>query len=80
MTAFFPAPLLLLRVSAYAPTARPLGVPVGFAQGVRCDLPYPHQRNDCQSCRERDADLELLDDRLGPPGQLCQQCLGPYIA
>jgi hypothetical protein len=44
-------------------------------------LPYPHARNDCQVCRERDADFEVtIDDPV--VGQrtslLCQQCLGPW--
>jgi hypothetical protein len=44
-------------------------------------LPYPHARNDCGMCRERDADFEVtVDDRV--VGQrmslLCQRCLGPW--
>ena len=44
-------------------------------------LPYPHARNDCQLCRERDADFEVtvhdpvVGDRMS---LLCQRCLGPW--
>jgi hypothetical protein len=44
-------------------------------------LPYPHARNDCQVCRERDADFEVtVDDPVVGPrlSLLCQQCLGPW--
>jgi hypothetical protein len=45
-------------------------------------LPYPHARNDCVACRERDADVLLPD--LSVPGkrahQLCQGCLGQHLA
>ena len=45
-------------------------------------LPYPHARNDCQMCRERDADFEVtVDDpvlKRRRPSLLCQQCLGPW--
>ena len=46
-------------------------------------LPYPHARNDCGTCRERDADFEVTiadpvaGDRMS---LLCQQCLGPWSA
>jgi hypothetical protein len=45
-------------------------------------LPYPHARNDCVACRERDADV-LLPDESTPakrPCQLCQGCLGTHLA
>jgi hypothetical protein len=32
-------------------------------------LPYPHTRNDCEGCRERDADLHLLGEEHNPPGK-----------
>jgi hypothetical protein len=44
-------------------------------------LPYPHARNDCGICRERDADFEVtVDDPVtgSRPSLLCQQCLGPW--
>jgi hypothetical protein len=44
-------------------------------------LPYPHARNDCQVCRERDADFKVtVDDPVtgNRPSLLCQQCLGPW--
>jgi hypothetical protein len=43
--------------------------------------PYPHARNDCQVCRERDADFEVtIDDDLTGPlfSLLCQRRLGPW--
>lgn len=46
-------------------------------------LPYPHVRNDCAGCRERDADVELLDDAgepRRPRHELCQGCLGKVVA
>jgi hypothetical protein len=44
-------------------------------------LPYPHARNDCQVCRERDADFEVtVDDPVvgRRMSLLCQRCLGPW--
>lgn len=47
-------------------------------------LPYPHERNDCVACRERDADVELAEDPEPPvhvrPTLLCQRCLGKVLA
>ena len=47
-------------------------------------LPYPHARNDCGACRERDADVQVLDERYDEPDErpvlLCQGCLGRYMA
>jgi hypothetical protein len=47
-------------------------------------LPYPHERNDCVACRERDADVELVEDPKPPahvrPTLLCQRCLGKILA
>ncbi|HEY3514580.1 MAG TPA: hypothetical protein VGL36_35700 [Kribbella sp.] len=47
-------------------------------------LPYPHERNDCVACRERDADVELVEDPASPahvqPTLLCQGCLGKILA
>ena len=47
-------------------------------------LPYPHQRNDCEMCRERDADVHVLGEAYNRPGKrpllLCQHCLGPHMA
>jgi hypothetical protein len=46
-------------------------------------LPYPHTRNDCAGCRERDADVELLDDAgqpRRPRHELCQGCVGRLMA
>ena len=44
-------------------------------------LPYPHARNDCQVCRELDADFEVTvaDPVVGERmSLLCQRCLGPW--
>jgi hypothetical protein len=45
-------------------------------------LPYPHERNDCEMCRERDADFHVLGDEYNQPGKrpllLCQHCLGRW--
>ncbi len=44
-------------------------------------LPYPHARNDCGMCRERDADFEVTvaDPVAGKRmSLLCQRCLGPW--
>jgi len=47
-------------------------------------LPYPHARNDCGGCRERDADVQLLGEEYEHPGKqpvlLCQACLGAHVA
>jgi hypothetical protein len=49
-------------------------------------LPYPHARNDCGACRERDADVQLLGAEYEQPGRqpqphvLCQSCLGSHLA
>jgi hypothetical protein len=50
-------------------------------------LPYPHARNDCGMCRERDADVQVLSiggEDCTPIGKrpllLCQGCLGPHVA
>ena len=50
-------------------------------------LPYPHARNDCEACRERDADVQVLgagDEDYRKPSErpvlLCQSCLGRYVA
>jgi len=47
-------------------------------------FPYPHQRNDCEMCRERDADVHVLGEEYNRPGKrpllLCQQCLGTHAA
>jgi hypothetical protein len=45
-------------------------------------LPYPHARNDCRMCRERDADFVVTvdDPVVGSPRMslLCQLCLGRW--
>jgi hypothetical protein len=44
-------------------------------------LPYPHARNDCGMCRERDADfaVTVADPVVGErTSLLCQKCLGPW--
>jgi hypothetical protein len=47
-------------------------------------LPYPHARNDCGMCRERDADfaVTVADPILSRrrTSLLCQRCLGPWSA
>ncbi|MCO6011550.1 hypothetical protein NE236_42025 [Actinoallomurus purpureus] len=46
-------------------------------------LPYPHARNDCGFCRERDADVELTGEHAAPAGKpprrFCQRCLGVFL-
>jgi hypothetical protein len=46
------------------------------------ELPYPHARNDCEMCRERDADFHVLGEEWNKPGKrpllLCQGCLGRW--
>ena len=46
-------------------------------------LPYPHARNDCGACRERDADVQVLGEGRDRPGRcpllLCQGCPGAHI-
>ncbi|MFC4048400.1 hypothetical protein ACFOY4_01780 [Actinomadura syzygii] len=49
-------------------------------------LPYPHTRNDCDQCREVDADFEILEGAAVPstrdrrPPRLCQGCIGLWMA
>lgn len=50
-------------------------------------LPYPHGRNDCDLCREKDADFEIVEDALNPPNvngrtprRFCQDCIGRWMA
>jgi len=45
-------------------------------------LPYSHTRNDCQVCRERDADLQVQLAETGQhgPAQLCAGCAGQQLA
>jgi len=47
-------------------------------------LPYPHARNDCVMCRERDADLHVLGEKYNQPGKrpflVCQGCIGKHLA
>jgi len=54
----------------------------GYREHVakRSALPYPHTLNDCDLCRERDADFEaaIADPVTGIRTLLCQQCLGPW--
>ncbi|MFD9948790.1 hypothetical protein ACFWYW_46935 [Nonomuraea sp. NPDC059023] len=46
-------------------------------------LPYPHTRNDCGMCRERDADFHLPEEIFSPPGKrpgrYCRQCVGEVL-
>ncbi len=46
--------------------------------------PYPHARNDCVMCRERDADLHVLGEKYNQPGKrpflVCQGCIGKHLA
>ncbi|RSD26411.1 hypothetical protein [Amycolatopsis eburnea] len=45
-------------------------------------LPYPHARNDCRACRERDADVEVLDEHgqpRTPRHELCRLCFGNLV-
>lgn len=46
-------------------------------------LPYPHTRNDCVACRERDADFYLLGVEHNPPGKrearYCRACIGETL-
>jgi hypothetical protein len=45
-------------------------------------LPYPHARNDCEMCRERDADFHVLGEEFNKPDHrqllLCRRCLGEW--
>jgi hypothetical protein len=48
-------------------------------------LPYPHARNDCGFCRERDADFHVLGDEwnradTGYQTLLCQGCFGRWLS
>lgn len=44
-------------------------------------VPYPHERNDCDGCRERDADMVATYPGLaGRPLRWCQRCAGPVLA
>jgi hypothetical protein len=46
-------------------------------------LSYPHARNDCEMCRERDADFHVLGEEYNQPGKrpllLCQACFGSWL-
>lgn len=46
-------------------------------------LPYPHTRNDCGMCRERDADFHILGEQYNQPGKrqlrLRQLCVGKFL-
>ena len=47
-------------------------------------LPYPHARNDCGMCRERDADFHVLGEDWNRPDTgwqllLCQACFGRWL-
>jgi hypothetical protein len=46
-------------------------------------MPYQHTQNDCGSCRERDADVELTGEHAAPPGKrparFCLGCLGQLL-
>lgn len=42
-------------------------------------LPYPHSCNDCQMCRERDADGQVDPGPGQDPVRLCQLCIGRYL-
>ncbi|MGP3920549.1 hypothetical protein [Nonomuraea sp. 10N515B] len=46
-------------------------------------LPYPHTRNDCEMCRERDADFHVQEEQYNPPGKrparFCQGCIGIFL-
>jgi hypothetical protein len=48
--------------------------------GVR-RLPYPHARNDCVMCRERDADFHVPARDLpnGYKALYCRQCIGEFM-
>ena len=47
-------------------------------------LPYPHARNDCEQCREHDADVQVLGADYEKPGKrplvLCAHCFGEFAA
>ncbi len=44
-------------------------------------LPYPHRRNDCDICREYDADLTVTHPGLcNRPLLRCRRCAGPLLA
>ena len=48
--------------------------------GVR-RLPYPHARNDCVMCRERDADFHVpaRDLPSGYTALYCRRCIGEFM-
>ena len=45
-------------------------------------LPYPHAHNDCEQCREQDADVQVLGPEYEKPGKrplvLCAHCFGEF--
>lgn len=44
-------------------------------------LPYPHERNDCDGCRERDADMTARYPELqGRDLRWCERCAGPALS
>lgn len=55
-----------------------MGAPTEQGHGP---LPYPHRRNDCIVCRERDADVQVHEEGRSPkhPLNLCGTCLGSWI-
>ena len=56
--------------------------PSGAQPSLPGPLPYPHARNDCEMCRERDADFHVLGEEFNQPGKrpllLCRKCLGEF--
>ncbi|HLT59778.1 MAG TPA: hypothetical protein VK020_01220, partial [Microlunatus sp.] len=54
----------------------------GRAEAAPVSLPYPHRRNDCERCRERDADMIIRRPRSGRRGRIrcCRDCAGEVLA
>jgi hypothetical protein len=51
-----------------------------MSETPKTPLPYPHARQDCQGCREYDAEIEILD---GPGSRdyvrYCRDCIGERL-
>jgi hypothetical protein len=55
------------------------------AADTPASLPYPHARNDCGMCGERDADFHVLGAEWNRPETgyqtlLCQACFGRWLS
>lgn len=51
-----------------------------MSEGPAARLPYPHARNDCDGCRERDAAMTATyPGMLGGPARWCTRCAGTAL-